>query len=40
MSKVYNCKACNNQEQLSDLIWGDKGNFYLICAKCYAKENN
>jgi hypothetical protein len=34
------CKACLSDFPREELIWGDKGGFYWVCAECYKGESN
>jgi hypothetical protein len=37
-NEVNKCKRCGDNYFVEDLIWGDKGNFYLICQDCWNFE--
>ena len=40
MSNLSTCKKCLEDFPTDDLIWGDKGAGYWICADCYATEQS
>ena len=38
MSPLSTCKKCLNDFPTLDLIWGDRGGHYFVCATCYESE--
>lgn len=37
--EVRACKSCQDNYFIEDLIYGDRGNNYLICQDCYNYES-